>query len=236
MPAESVHRRAPAWMHVEEFLSEIPIPALDRLLEAGTALNVPRGQTFFRSSDLPGRGGIVIEGLARVYLEAVDGRKLTVRYARPGSTVGIVFSLLGDAAPVNAQAVTDCVILEVSAAQVRELAHEDATFAWSLAVEVGRRLLDSIASLADASFGTLRGRLARHMLDLADTVDASGRLLIDATHQQLADSIGSVREVVARNLAELRDEGLIETDRRLITILDAEKLASYAGQWTSRRH
>lgn len=235
VPVESVQRRAPSWSHVNEFLSDISLPALDRLLKAGTPRTVRRGEVCFGSADIPGRGGILVEGLARVYLEAADGRKLVVRYARPGSTVGIVFSLQGRAAPANVQAVTDSVILEIPPREIELMAHEDAEFAWALAVEVGRRLLDTIESLADASFATVRGRLARHLLDLADGVDGSGRLVVVATHQQLADSIASVREVVARQLGDLRDEGLVEVDRGLVTILEPERLAALAGQWLQRR-
>lgn len=235
MPVESVERRASSWTHGNEFLSEISLPALDRLLTAGTPRSVPRGEVCFRSADMPGRGGLLIEGLARVYLEGADGRKLTVRYARPGSTVGIVFSLEGRAAPANIQAVIDSVILEIPPGEIEAMARSDAEFAWALAVEVGRRLLETMESLAEATFGTVRGRLARHLLDLANEVDASGRLVVVATHQQLADSIASVREVVARQLGDLRDDGVVEANRGLITILDPDRLAANAGQWLQRR-
>jgi CRP/FNR family transcriptional regulator len=49
------------------------------------------------------------------------------------------------------------------------------------------------------------------------------------THQSLADATGSVREVVARALRNLRDEGVIATDVGRITILNPEALTRLAG-------
>jgi len=48
------------------------------------------------------------------------------------------------------------------------------------------------------------------------------------TQQQLADAVGSVREVVARTLRELRMDGLISVGRARITILDPKRLAGEA--------
>ena len=194
-----------------------------------------RGETFFRATDVPARGGIMLSGLARLYLEAADGRRATLRFARPGSMVGVVTALLGEAVPLNVEAVTDCEVLELAMEDIAEIGRGDALFSWALAQEVSRRMLDVIEALAEASFGTVRGRLVRVILDMADSVDPFGHLLVHTTNQALADSIGSVREVVARHLADLRAAGIVRTDRGQITVLDAEALAAFAGRWMPRR-
>jgi CRP/FNR family transcriptional regulator, cyclic AMP receptor protein len=227
--------RQAAQTSANEFLADLPAATRVRLLGAGVLRRHPRGETFFRASDVPARGGIVQSGLARLYLQAADGRRVSLRFARPGSMVGVVTALTGDAVPLNVQAVTDCEVLELPIERIAEIGGHDATFSWALAQEVSRRLLDVIEALADASFGTVRGRLVRAMLDLADAVDPSGRLVVHATNQALADSIGSVREVVARHIGELRDAGLVQTGRGEVTLLDAEELATLAGKWMPRR-
>ena len=235
MPAASVSGRSRARMQGAHLLDDLPPPTLDRLLSGGTPRFVTRGETFFRSSDIPPRGGVVLEGLVRVYLESPDGRRLTLRNARPRSMVGVVTALMGDAVPINVQALTDGQVLELPLELIRSMAAEDATFAWALACEVSRRLVETIDAFAIAKFGTVRAQLARHILDLADELDPSNRLFARVTHQQLADGIGTVREVVARHLADLRDEGYLLTDRGLITIVNLDGLDS-VGQLMARWH
>jgi CRP-like cAMP-binding protein len=64
--------------------------------------------------------------------------------------------------------------------------------------------------LADGLFLSIRARVARHMMDLA--VSHDGALVVAEGHQEIAEAIGSVREVVSRTLVQLRDEGVV--DRR----------------------
>lgn len=54
-------------------------------------------------------------------------------------------------------------------------------------------------------------------------------LVARVTQSDLADAVGSVREVVVRVLRELRDDGLIETGRDGIVIVDSERLVAEHG-------
>lgn len=214
------------------FLAQVGESELGAFLDAGSLRSVAAGEVCFSASDRPSRGGLVVDGVFRVYVNAADGRRLTVRYARMGALAGLTTGLTGLAAPVNIQAVTAGRILEVSVDDVRALAAGEAgSFTWALAQEVSLRLVEAIESLAGASFGTLRGRLARHLLDLGEGKGDGTRLTVHATQQDLADNIGSVREVVSRLIAQLRTDGFLETDRGTITILDADRLAGLVGSW-----
>ena len=100
--------------------------------------------------------------------------------------------------------------------------------------EIARRLHDVYGTLSITAFGSIRERIVDHLLELALRDRASGRLIAPVTQQALADSIGSVREVVARTLALLRDEGLIETRKGEIVLLDPERLSASVAGWTDR--
>jgi CRP-like cAMP-binding protein len=216
-----------------EFLAHLPPPSLRRLVAEGRVVSFQAGAACYRSSDDPSRGGIVLEGLARVYVEAPDGRRLTVRYSRRGELAGLAAGLAVERAPVNVQAVDDLRILELPVTTVRRLAEEDGAFAWALAQEVSRRLLDAIALLADARFGTVRSRLARTLLGIA-SIEPRNEFVASVTHQALADSIGSVREVVARELAALEREGVVATARGSVMLLRPDLLAGAATNWIRR--
>lgn len=217
-----------------EMLASLPAATLERLLEPGTRRTFPAGAICFRSTDPHPLGGVVLDGLVRVDLQAADGRRVTVFRARPGTMYGILTALVGTV-PVVTRAATDAEVLQLELDHIRAVASSDPAFGWALAQEVSRRLLSTVDALADATFSTPRARLARVLLDLATPGDAPGTLVVRVTQQGLADSIGTVREVVARNLAQLRSAGVLETDRHGITILQPAALAASVGHWLSRR-
>jgi CRP/FNR family cyclic AMP-dependent transcriptional regulator len=102
---------------------------------------------------------------------------------------------------------------------------------WAIAEFVTRRLYENLEQTAVNAFGSVRQRVAAHLLDLASTrQEPAGRLAARVSQQELADAAGSVREVVAWVLRELRTAGIIATAVDHIVILDATRLyAESAG-------
>jgi CRP/FNR family transcriptional regulator len=164
-------------------------------------------------------------GLLRVSMHASDGRQVTIRYVRAGDLLGVP-ALVGGPAPVFVQAVTPGAAFFFDVAQVKRAALVDAALAWALAEECVHRLYDALEELAGNAFASVRQRVARHLLDLATSRPETRRTLIALVNQQdLANSVGSVREVVARVLAELRAEGLVRTSPGRVEILDPIRMS-----------
>jgi len=98
---------------------------------------------------------------------------------------------------------------------------------------VGARLRRLVGIIEELSFTTVRHRLISWLLRQAG---AEGRpsergtvFLLNASHQELASEIGTVRELVSRNLARLQAQSLIEMNGKQITILDKEGLEADLG-------
>lgn len=93
-----------------------------------------------------------------------------------------------------------------------------------------RRLYENLEQTTVNAFGSVRQRVAGHLLDLASSGMSrlagwpAGRLAARVSQQELADAAGSVREVVARVLRDLRTAGIIATAADRIVILDATRL------------
>jgi CRP/FNR family cyclic AMP-dependent transcriptional regulator len=202
-------------------IAGLPSAQRQRLLTDAILIDVPAGGTIYRDEDDP-RCVLVVAGLVRVVISAPDGRTLTVAYARSGELLGAATVILGPA-PVSAQMVTHVQFLALSARTLARLGQTDPAVGWMLARDVTRRLYDTIAAVADTGFGSLRQRVARHLLDLA-SAKPDGRLVAPVTQQALADAVGSARPAVARVLAELRGLGLIAPAAPGIILLDAEGL------------
>ncbi|MFP3915976.1 MAG: Crp/Fnr family transcriptional regulator [Actinomycetota bacterium] len=210
-------------------LGSLPDATRDRLVSTGSVLSVPAGATLHREGDNAAHLQLVVSGLLRVYVTALDGRTLTVRYCRRGSILGAVslfttpFSM-----PASVKAVTDAEVLSMSAPAIREAAERDVALARALIDELSDRVMSFIAEIPTSAFTTVRQRVARHLLDLASTAQRGRVLTASISQQELADAVGSVREVVVRALRELREEGQVGTGHGGIDLLDPERLSAEA--------
>lgn len=197
-------------------------------MDGATTEEVPAGALTYRPGAADPRAALVVSGLFRVYFEASDGRQVTIRYARPGDVLGVV-AAAGGPAPVHTQALTDSTRLVMEMATLRSLAHRDPEVAWGMVEELSRMVYSLWHELADTAFASVPQRVARHLLEIAATQQESGAPLVARVSQQeLADLAGSVREVVARALRELKAEGIVRVTRSRITVVDPSRLAERA--------
>jgi CRP/FNR family transcriptional regulator, cyclic AMP receptor protein len=204
------------------FLAALPEVARERLLADAVLSDVQAGSPVFPGTDAPDRVGLLIRGMTRTYLMSGDGRRLSVRLARPGAVIG---SMTNARATIRIQAVVASTILEFDRTTLRELMIEDGRVALAFVAELLHRLEHAYVTLAASTFGSMRERVARHLLELATEEHHTDRLVAPVTQQELADGVGTVREVVARVLRDLRREGVIATTDGCIEILDPDAIA-----------
>ena len=207
------------------FLGRLPRAAAERLLGEAIRINLPGGAVVYRDEDSP-RLIVVVKGLLRVFLTSPDGRQVTARYARSGDVAGLVL-VIGGPAPMSIQAMTSSLVVALRVDTMRALMATDEGVARACAEELTLQLHELLADLFDQAFMSIRQRLARQLLLLA-TPGPGQHLVVRAAQQDLADAIGSVREVVTRNLHQLHVEGLIDTGRDEIILLDPERIAEDA--------
>lgn len=210
-------------------LRSLPPEVTARLTADASHLRVPAGSTLHPEGERSAHLEIVLSGLVRVYVTAPDGRTMTVRYCRPGALIGVVslfassFSL-----PATIQALTDAHLVAFRPSVVQRAADRDPRVARALLDELSERVLSFMAEIPGSAFATVRQRVARHLLDLASEGQTGSELVAAIGQQDLADAVGSVREVVVRALRELRQAGIVETRREGIALLDAERLLAEA--------
>jgi CRP/FNR family transcriptional regulator, cyclic AMP receptor protein len=204
------------------FLGALSVRARDRLMSEAIRLDIPAGTVAYRDWETP-RTALVLSGLLRVYLQADNGRQTTLRYARAGNVIGAPVAV-GGPVGVSVQALTNTSVLIFNVATLQSLGHADAPFAWAVAEEITRRLYEVIETFAGNAFGSVRQRIARQLLDLAAEHQHDSGLIARVTQQELADATGTVREVAARVLRHLREQGLVDTTRQGILILDPTSL------------
>lgn len=175
----------------------------------------------------------IAEGSVRVYTTSAQGRQATVRYAHKGDVVGLATllapaSVMGDGDVLAVQAMSACHLVRMSTQRFRQIAARDPDIMWGLFSELASTLISSQQMLAENVFQPVRSRVARHLLDMAR--DQDGRLIVQASPQDIADAIGSVREVVSRATLRLREEGVIERLGTAYVIVDSRRLHRIAEE------
>jgi CRP/FNR family transcriptional regulator, cyclic AMP receptor protein len=210
-------------------LRDLPPEVLDELLEGAVQSNVAAGSVAHRALEADQYLQLVITGVIRVFVTGPDGRTMTIRYCRSGELLGAM-SLFSDefTEPATKQALVDTQLLTLSPPTVRALAQRDLRVARALLIELSERARNFVNEIPGTAFATVRQRVARQLLDLASThqqdSDPNGELAVRITQQDLAEAVGTVREVVVRTLRQLRDAGVVRTERDRIVLLDPAQL------------
>jgi CRP-like cAMP-binding protein len=195
-------RSLEAWRH--SHLAELPDEVRTAMLSDAFVVTVPAGNPVGEAGSCV--LALVHSGLTRVVLEAPDGRMATIRYAGPGQVLGLA-SVIAGSSPWGGYAITECEMTFLDPDTLRRLARSDVRVAWPLARQAARICYEVVDTLGGNVFGTIDQRVSRHLLDMS--VRTPEGLVVQADQRELAQSVGSVREVVARSIRTLREQGAL---------------------------
>jgi CRP-like cAMP-binding protein len=173
---------------------------------------------------------IIESGVAKAVVTTEDGAEVALALRGPGDILGELAAVAGGRRSASVVAVEPIAALVLSTESFRSYLHEHPGAALVLLGALAERNRD--ATRRHAEFGTYdtRLRLARLIAHLAETYGEPNergvrvRLL---TQDELASFCAASREAVARALRTLRDEGLVETGRRTVTVTDLDRLRTW---------
>jgi CRP/FNR family transcriptional regulator len=180
--------------------------------------------TLFESTAPSNEFHLIVRGTVRVYYPAPDGREITLYQMNPGDLCILSLNnlLRGRRFDVVVQSRTDVHALCISAADFEKcLAGSPAFRAYVLSTLVGR-LCQLMCLVQDAVFQNLDARLACLLGRLAER---EGSDVLSVTHQELAQELGTTREVVSRILREFERNGYLRLTRGQIELSDEASLA-----------
>jgi CRP-like cAMP-binding protein len=171
---------------------------------------------------------IIAGGKVRIFKTSANGREQVLAVNVPGESVAELPVFDGGPFPASAIAVNDAEIAFISRRDFQAYCMEHPEVALKVLQVVGTRLRRLVGIIEELSFTTIRQRLISSLLKLAQNEGKSTARGIEfqlpATHQELASQLGTVRELVSRNLMRLQAEGLLDVDARQIVIKDLNGL------------
>lgn len=162
---------------------------------------------------------VVLTGSVRSFAADWDGREITYNIWGPNSLIG---EMALDGGPRSASVITleptECAVIRLDAFKSYVLANPE--LAWPLITLIIRRARDATISARNLALLDVYGRL-RVFLSSApfDEVNAERVLVRHLSQKEIAQNIGSSREMVSRLLKDLERGGYIRTARGVLTIL-----------------
>ncbi len=208
-------------------LAELPTGLRDQVVAAATIHEFRDGSAIFTEHQSCNGLPLVLQGDIKVFKRSDAGREIVLYRAARGETCILTSSCLIGGADYSADGVAEgalrIAVLPPPLFQ-RMIAESDA-FRHFLFALLSDRLTDLMERVERLAFHRLDRRLAEFLIERDD----AGFRIVAMTHQQIADEIGSVREMATRTLGQFAEHGLVELSRAGVRIVDVEGLRALAA-------
>ncbi len=221
-----------------DFLRRLPLfaglgeAALAAVAQRTVARSVAAGTRLFREGE-PCKGlYVVVSGRVAVYRASADGREQVLHTQEAGQPIAEVPLFDGGPYPASARAAEDSRLLFLPRDAFEWLYRHNPEIADAVIRDLGRRLRRMVRLVEKISLRDVPARVAATLLEYAEAAGAlasGAEITLPRTQEQLAAELATSREGVARALATLRRQGVIEQKGARVRILDAQALRRAAA-------
>jgi len=210
-----------------DLFSVLDSKLLDQLNSHVLTKQYKAGEIIFLEGDRIENIIFVAEGQVEIAKSSLNGRKLVLEIIEKGQIINLV-PLFLDNDPYNrahAFALSDVSIISFSRADFLLLIENSLPFDITLMKMLAQRLYKLSEKSSDLGLMPVRSRLAKFFVEQANHIGKTNRF----TQDEIAAHIGSVRDVVGRNLRELEEKGYLKRERNRIILLDKTSLEILAS-------
>ncbi len=205
-----------------DLITQLPPEIKESFLNA-QAVEVPQGTQLFREMQQCQSFMWLLEGTVRVFKHSPEGREITLYRVNPGEicVLSIQSLLCGEGFPAEAVAETDLLGLQLNKQTFNQALDNSHDFHRYLLKILSRRISDIMQLVSQVTFQHLDLRVACH---LGKMFERSAGKPLKTTHAQIAQELGTTREMVSRILKELERMKCIRLARGEINLLSSEEL------------
>lgn len=213
-----------AWLGAVSLFSGLSPDELRLLAARAIRKRYAEGELLFQEGE-PCRGlHIIATGKLRIFKSSASGREQVLAVEGPGGSVAELPVFDGGNYPASVSAVENSEIIFISRQDLRNFCMEHPEVALKMLAVVGARLRRLVGIIEELSFTTIRQRLVSALVRMAQTsgvrTERGIEFQLPGTHQDMAHQLGTVRELVSRNLMRLQAEGFLRVEAKSITVVD----------------
>ena len=223
---------------IPRYLANLPLfeeiaPAdLQRLAQGCRLRNFSRGENIFSVGMPCEEFHVTITGQVKLFALSPSGQEKVIELAGPGISFAEALVFTGKPYIINAQALSESIVLSVGkAAVVREI-EDDPRFAMRMLAGISRRLHGLVHDVQAYSLHNGMQRVIDYLLHPLEENPATSRALkvsLPVSKATIASRLSITPEYFSRVLHELESAGLISVDKREIHIPNAARLASHCA-------
>ena len=197
---------------------------LERIAEISHEKNYKRGESIFFEGDEATGFYVVAEGKIKIFKMSPDGREQILHIFGPGEPFGEVPVFHGQPFPANAVTMAPSALLFFPRREFVDLVVSTPSLALSMLAMLSLRLRRFASQVESLSLKEVPGRLAAHLVYLAEEQGRTDRVVLDIPKGQLASLLGTSPETLSRIFARMSEEGLIRVHGKKIELLDYDEL------------
>lgn len=201
------------------------------ILEYSFEKRLLRGQYLFLPEDVCSHLYIIKEGLIEIFQIGEDGKKIIMHHAGNGAFLGDTILFNEGRYEAHACALNDSELLAIEKEGFEQLIHSYPEIGIRMLGDFGLRIKKLKSFAAEIALKDVRKRIIRLLLDLVRNAEAEGGnavILTDVpTQDEMAFRIGTVREVLCRELHKLEKENLVKVKRGKLIIPDIYRLQAF---------
>jgi CRP-like cAMP-binding protein len=221
----------PRYLSVLPLFQEMTPAELQRLAEGCRLQRLQRGDTVFRVGEPCEEFHVAVTGQVKLFAISPAGQEKVIELIGPGQSFAEALMFTGKPYIINAQALSDALVLSVGKDTVFGEISRDPRFAMRMLAGISRRLHGLVHDVQAYALHNGMQRVIGYLLrDLDDAPAAVHQVSLPVSKATIASRLSMTPEYFSRVLHELEAEGLIEMDRREIRIPDTERLARHPLQ------
>jgi CRP/FNR family transcriptional regulator, cyclic AMP receptor protein len=210
------------------FFAVLPVEGLRTLARHCVVRQLVRDEMLFAEGEACDGLFVVQSGAVKLFKMADSGREQILAVERAGSTVAELPLFDGGAFPTSAVAVEDSTLLFLPKREFLDLCRGNSAVAFAVIRTLASRFRYLTSLVEELSLKEVSHRLARFLRDRALASGVRTRrgveFPLDESNQEIGAEIGTVRDLVSRNLRRFVDRGIIKMERRRVIVLDMDEL------------
>lgn len=222
----------PRYLSLLPLFSELSAPELDRLAHSCQLRRLVRGDMVFSAGQRCDEFHVTVTGRVKLFAVSPAGHEKVIELVGPGSSFAEALMFSDAPCTINAQALTDSLLLGFGKAVVRDKIDRDPAFAMRLLSGMSRQMLGLIHDVQSYALSSGLERVIDFLLSTRSSGATPGcgslTVALPASKATVASRLSLTPEYFSRVLRELESSGLIAVERRNIRIPDIGALAGYA--------
>jgi CRP/FNR family transcriptional regulator len=212
--------------------SELSVEQLKLITAISKKRNSKKNELIFSEGDVYRGFYILLNGSVKIFKISFEGRESILHFIKPAESFGDVPLFEGGSYPVNAQVISDSILVFIPHKEFIQLIKKNSTICFNMLVGFSKKMRRLTQKVEELSTKEVTNRFARYLLE---EIKKSGKdklpepfIKITVSKKNIASYIGTITDTLSRLLKKLQNEKVIRVSGKSIFIVDLDKVKRLA--------